>query len=69
MSHLEASALPTAAREHSAARDHIPLDLECDECGAAPGEKCLPLCTAPCGPGGPYEHAPAVDEGGDDPRT
>lgn len=36
--------------------DYTPPDEACDECGAEPGEKCLPHCTAPFGPGGPYEH-------------
>lgn len=27
----------------------------CDECGAEPGERCLPYCTGPFGPGGPHE--------------
>jgi hypothetical protein len=31
-------------------------DATCDECGAGPGEKCMPHCLAPYGPGGPHEH-------------
>lgn len=34
----------------------------CDECGAEPGEKCGPTCTAPYGPGGPYEYMSPDDE-------
>jgi hypothetical protein len=33
-------------------------DSECDECGAGPGERCAPYCTAPFGPGGPHENEP-----------
>lgn len=36
--------------------DYAPPDEACEECGAAPGEKCRPLCTAPDGDGGPLEH-------------
>jgi hypothetical protein len=43
------------------AREHTPIDEPCDECGAAPGEACLPYCTAPFGPGGPYELADPAD--------
>jgi len=31
-------------------------NIACDECGAGPGEPCLPHCLAPFAPGGPYEH-------------
>ncbi|GAA2039282.1 hypothetical protein GCM10009839_46460 [Catenulispora yoronensis] len=34
----------------------------CDECGAEPGQKCGPMCTAPFGPGGPYEYMSPDDE-------
>jgi hypothetical protein len=41
--------------------DYTPPDEPCDECGAGPGEKCLPYCTAPFGAGGPYEHHDPAD--------
>jgi hypothetical protein len=34
----------------------------CGECGAEPGQKCGPMCTAPYGPGGPYEYMSPDDE-------
>jgi hypothetical protein len=34
----------------------------CDECGAEPGQECGPMCTAPFGPGGPYEFMSPDDE-------
>lgn len=34
----------------------------CDECGAEPGQRCEPYCTAPYGPGGPYEYMSPSDE-------
>jgi hypothetical protein len=34
----------------------------CDECGAEPGMRCEPMCTAPFGPGGPYEYMSPDDE-------
>lgn len=42
--------------------DYDAPDTACDECGAGPGEKCLPHCTAPFGPGGPYEHHDPADQ-------
>lgn len=37
-------------------------DATCDECGAGPGEQCLPHCTAPVGPGGPHEYDHLTEE-------
>ena len=47
--------------------DYTPPDEACDECGAEPGEKCLPHCTAPFGTYGPYEHHDPADH--DDARA
>jgi len=41
--------------------DYTPGDQPCDECGAGPGERCAPYCTAPFGPGGPYAHHDPAD--------
>ena len=40
---------------------YTPSDQPCEECGANAGERCLPHCTAPFGPGGPYEHHDPAD--------
>ena len=31
-------------------------DETCGDCGAEPGEKCMPYCLAPVGPDGPHEY-------------
>ena len=41
--------------------DYTPSDQPCDECGAGPGERCMPYCTVPFGPGGPFEHHDPAD--------
>lgn len=47
--------------------DYTPSDQPCDECGVGPGERCMPYCTVPFGPGGPYEHHDPADH--DDAHT
>lgn len=62
MNDLEPPATPTISREQRASSGYAPSDHDCDECGAGAGEPCLPLCTAPHGPGGPYEHDDPADD-------
>lgn len=37
-------------------------DETCGDCGAGPGEKCMPYCLAPVGPGGPHEYDYLTEE-------